>query len=245
MQQLKSTNQFKVGGMNFHICKTDAVSCAGIKVQAGFSCGLCDFACGVKDSMRTHFSKDHKGINPWDYSTDAAVQRPFSGQHRKYVILPAQYLPDDSDEPAPEGRWEAAYNTATSQFRAEHSSPGGFQANIRNMSGFSAVLRWDNMVEGLQLQLLRDNAAMPGPRDSFKAIVLVAGIYLQRISHMIGNAPEPLRWGIKEYRVHSSLLPPLMAVQERLHDILGPQLHKGLCKRAGQACHLPYEEHLC
>ena len=53
---------------------------AGIPVQQGLSCKLCNYSAGNRDVMKTNFSNAHKGSKWSDFMEESKVQSLFKGQ---------------------------------------------------------------------------------------------------------------------------------------------------------------------
>ena len=58
---------------------------AGIPVQQGLSCKLCNYSAGNRDVMKTHFSNAHKGSKWSDFMEESKVQSLFKGQLKKLI----------------------------------------------------------------------------------------------------------------------------------------------------------------
>ncbi len=56
---------------------------SGIPLSDGWICFLCQYSCIEKNSMRSHCSLEHKGLNAFSQSTLCKVQKIFKGQLEK------------------------------------------------------------------------------------------------------------------------------------------------------------------
>ena len=57
----------------------------GIPIEQGLSCTLCNYCSRNSNTIKSHFSKSHKGSKRSDLTRQCQVQRPFKGQFHKFI----------------------------------------------------------------------------------------------------------------------------------------------------------------
>ena len=72
---------------------------AGIPVQQGLSCKLCNYSAGNPNVMKTHFSNAHKGSKWSNWIEESKVQSLFKGQLKKLIqVEDGKELDMESDQ---------------------------------------------------------------------------------------------------------------------------------------------------
>ena len=158
----------------------------GIPLSNGWICFLCQYSCIEKNSMRTHCSVEHKGLNTFSQSTSCKVQKIFKGQLEKCLNI-LEPLEESREE-----RWKKTLNlefqsTLTSQSQRDtQKEEKGF--NPRLVNAFYARIRWDLAVKDVERIELAEMTRIPVYGSTLYKIILAGRRY-------IGNVCKELQGG--------------------------------------------------
>jgi hypothetical protein len=126
----------------------------GLKQETGQVCDTCGHCTTTPKRMKRHFATDHVGITPsWK---DATIQHYHSG-HGGLDYWACKDITVVSSAPA-----NLAHLVQSSKDNLAHLlAPKQYQVNARNLGPWILTTKWNELVDGLDTELLRSWVAPP------------------------------------------------------------------------------------
>jgi Orsellinic acid/F9775 biosynthesis cluster protein D len=151
----------------------------GIPVMEGFRCVRCEYSGISMQVMRNHFSKEHKGTKVSEHIQRCKVQLVFKGQLHKYIQIeePEEMERDEIRDP----EWATAVNMEFEKSMANvKAASGKGNVNLRLMNVFIAKMRWDVLVEDMDLEEIVKMTSMPTINRSLHKLILCGRRYIHK-----------------------------------------------------------------
>jgi hypothetical protein len=150
-----------------------------IPMVKGFRCNECQYSGVVKQVMRNHLSKKHRGLKLAEHIEEYRVQLVFKGGLQKYIQV------EEHDEMEVESEGNVGWNQAIArEFRESMAnvriSGLNEHGNLRLMNVFIAKTRWDVLVEGKDLKELVTIAGAPVVNQNLQKIMLCGRRYIRK-----------------------------------------------------------------
>jgi Orsellinic acid/F9775 biosynthesis cluster protein D len=167
-------------------------SISGIPVQQGFSCNLCNYCSGNKNSMKNHFSKSHKGSKWSDSTKECKVQRPFNGKFHKFIQL------EDGNDLELESDQEEDWQTILKEdfkrkIEKQGSSKESDHMDLRLMGAFIAKVRWDLAIKDVDGKRLSELVGLPTIRDNLHKVLLCGRRYIKQCCEKLNGGNMMVR----------------------------------------------------
>ena len=152
---------------------------AGIPVQQGLSCELCNYSAGNRNVMKNHFSKAHQGSKWSDWIKECKVQSVFKGQLKKLIqVEDGTELELESDQ---EEDWKSVLKEDFKRrIQKQENMEDSEHMDLRLMGAFIAKIRWDLAIKDVDTKRLSELVGVPTTRDNLHKILLCGRRYIKQ-----------------------------------------------------------------